>query len=537
MKRTALLIVALALAGCGRTTPTPAPTPTPTPTPTPVATPVTILITFDPANETPAATDIYCSEDFRAWLKTTGHTLRLVSTTAVDETGKQPHDLAPYLAAAEGKPAPWLVIGRAGKLLYDSPLPADATRIQDLATHYAAAAAAADPGLFYDGRTYRVLGCKPPRPGAAQRWPTYGSKPTEPILPRTTWQPVDLRHLASPPIDQAQTSSCCPCAATQALRTELARTGLPADPLSVADLYARINGGRDNGANLEDALQELQAKGVCDTEHATLFGTTERDCKHRGEWELDRARHRLTDAQLCTSADAIGSALQRHRPVVFGTLLTDTFQPDAKGVIGKRTGRGRGGHAMFLIGLQQMGGDWYFLAQNSWGVEWGVEGTAWLHESWLDTDYFAAWCLAAVCIPTDHQTAAMPASHAKNPAEISQRPLFPKNDLARGPLVACNDPSRCLGRTCPTKSFDSLPGSVRGADLTPSAVQDDRLAPFRALGKHTDGPHWRPTKHRLQHLKINCQRLRKALTPPRWRLLPKNHRSRMRLTQHLQRSA
>jgi hypothetical protein len=83
--------------------------------------------------------------------------------------------------------------------------------------------------------------------------------------------------------------------------------------------------------------------------------------------------------------DAAATAILEGDPVCFGIDLGQRFEPGANGVIPDRVGQG-GGHCMFALGLDQIGGRWLLLVQNSWGTRWGMAGYCYLPES-----YFSGW--------------------------------------------------------------------------------------------------------------------------------------------------
>lgn len=82
--------------------------------------------------------------------------------------------------------------------------------------------------------------------------------------------------------------------------------------------------------------------------------------------------------------DDIVAALQRKKPVVFGTLISSGFS----GLRGSSTiepPKGKatiGGHAMMVVGY--MGGR--FLIKNSWGRGWGDGGYGWFSPDYLAWD-------------------------------------------------------------------------------------------------------------------------------------------------------
>lgn len=79
--------------------------------------------------------------------------------------------------------------------------------------------------------------------------------------------------------------------------------------------------------------------------------------------------------------EALVDALRSRHPVVFGTLVDNTFKRlRNKGPIGPPKGATVGGHAMMLVGYDSALG---FLVKNSWGKGWGDGGFAYMTPEFL----------------------------------------------------------------------------------------------------------------------------------------------------------
>lgn len=79
--------------------------------------------------------------------------------------------------------------------------------------------------------------------------------------------------------------------------------------------------------------------------------------------------------------DAILKALQGEHPVVFGTLIEESFMKyNGKGAVGTPKGKTLGGHAMLVVGYDSKYG---FIVKNSWGPNWGDGGYAYFTPEYM----------------------------------------------------------------------------------------------------------------------------------------------------------
>ena len=418
------------------------PTPPIPPVPTPGKTPVTLSIITD--SSATGANQTTFDAGLADAVAATKNARIVADYRVVNEKNMPPAGLPAILSEASKIGYPAAVISSGGSVIASQALttPADAvslvnqyssepiaikTTAKPVAKITSSTAPRGPPenaGDFWDGRQYRKLGMLPPRAGAGSRWRTFGSQGNEQVIKREDWRDVSFEAFVPGINDQNGYSSCCPNAATMALATSLnISCGLKAD-LSVADLYTRINGGSDSGAMLEDALSELVTTGVCSTAYAAKEGVRDRDAKRKDGYADDRKKYRILLAEWCPDVDAVGSAIQRGRPVEFGTMVGSDFEPNAEGIIGKKSGKRGGGHAMFLVGAKKINGEWYFRVVNSWGTEWGGAGKAWIHESWLMTDYFAAWAISSVVLPSDAKIVSGTIPTFRDFAIVDNRPRF-----------------------------------------------------------------------------------------------------------------
>jgi hypothetical protein len=382
---------------------------------------VSIVVLYDAKSSDDLA--VYAAPELADYADQHGHQLRSHAVDVQDENKKTPAYLAAYVAAAKGKKLPMAMVGRAGKVRSSLEAPADCQAIIRLVEK--TVGEAGEGRDFWAGGAWRRLGgLKPARPGAEQRWPCEGIEKNEPLIPADKW--VDIELVAPWKVkDQDGYSSCCPTSFCSAYELAADRAGLRQFRLSALDLYARINGGRDQGATLEDALAEGVASGICTADYCPEQGW--KKPAHKTGYELSRAKHRVLRATWCATWEQIASALQRHKAVQFGILVDGRFSPDPAGVIGPKRGHSGGGHAVVAIGMKRLDGQWYIIMLNSWGDRWGGSkdgqvrpGCCLLHVSWIEP-MFGASAISSVVSPSDDPIAS--ADRSPNVTGAHSRPV------------------------------------------------------------------------------------------------------------------
>jgi hypothetical protein len=124
-----------------------------------------------------------------------------------------------------------------------------------------------------------------PDPG---KYVVYGDTPQTPLVARSQWEGLVGNYVPDKPDhpnlpyvhDQDGIGQCNPDATTAAEEFTRSVMGLDFVKLSAGDLYGRINGGRDQGSLLEDALAEMDARGVgtAATYGGTLWNRSSAGC-------------------------------------------------------------------------------------------------------------------------------------------------------------------------------------------------------------------------------------------------------------------
>lgn len=195
----------------------------------------------------------------------------------------------------------------------------------------------------------------------------------------------DLRPLFGSARDQGCRPTCAAFAASDAHAA--ARLGW--EPLSCEYLYyhavRRDGGGPEDGATLNAVLQAVEIDGQPhEAGWPYLDAVPNSPCHWRPPMdigELFRRRGSTEDPAM----DAVKTAIDAGSPAIVGMSLSDAFyEPDEDGVVEANepedpTRR----HAVIAIGRGRRESKGLILVRNSWGEEWGLNGCAWLSESYL----------------------------------------------------------------------------------------------------------------------------------------------------------
>jgi hypothetical protein len=254
--------------------------------------------------------------------------------------------------------------------------------------------------IYVAGEERMLGGLHVAKPGIDERWPVFGSIPEEEDVSESQWVNVNADHFVPDTdiLDQDGQSSCCACATAQAVQFLSRYVGREHKQVAVSDLYRNINGGRDSGAALEDAVAWVTKHGV-----ATMDSV-----KDRWNWrnpgytgQSDAMQQRILRASLCPNVAKLASAMQRMKPVVVGMDVTNAWTPDENEIVGPRGGGIGGGHAILAIGMKRIGTALYFRIVNSWGLRWGGHGRAWVHSSWIAFAKYPPFSLSSIVDPSD----------------------------------------------------------------------------------------------------------------------------------------
>ena len=208
---------------------------------------------------------------------------------------------------------------------------------------------------------------------------------------KTTGDNVDLRAFCTD-TNQFDASACAGNATADSVEIVYAANnpGQPVDQLSRMFVYsmARTRDGtldKDAGTYIRSCFEVLSTLGICrevlwpyDTQKVFVSPSILAQREALGH-KID-AYYRIKSTGL-DRLDEIISALKSHHPVVFGTLIEQSFTArlGLDRVIDRPKGATIGGHAMVIVGYI----DGMFLVKNSWGPYWRDGGYALLSPEYI----------------------------------------------------------------------------------------------------------------------------------------------------------
>lgn len=236
-------------------------------------------------------------------------------------------------------------------------------------------------------------------------WKQFGTTPNTPLIPRANWRAMSLEAYLPSVYDQDGIGQCASSSACTVAEATRKLAGLNPIHLSAGDLYGRVNGGRDEGSTLEDVMLALQLAGVSPVSATSPY------LWKRGQTAPASARepYKVTEIYLCTTFDAMASALQQGFFIQHGLYWYDNFEPDAAGWLPAQGRGGKGGHALVGFGVaMKADGTVGIVTRNSWSASWGKAGNCIIGESLFDSEIGGWWAVRSVVqTPTDFPAPAL----------------------------------------------------------------------------------------------------------------------------------
>jgi hypothetical protein len=218
-----------------------------------------------------------------------------------------------------------------------------------------------------------------------------------PQVPRSDWWEVNRRAVFDKSwiLNQRSHGSCVGFSAAGATQRARGMTGAAFERLSGAFVYSFINGGRDQGATVTDAVKVLADKGTCLDSEAPWDAIYPN--RYPASAKETAKRFRVSEFYYAETFDEMASAILLDYIPVFAVMVGSSFtRLNSDGVAGYD--RGPGNHAVHADGLVKTpGGIWVLDMPNSWGIEFGEDGRCKLtqrHIEGVQQDCYVIKCAA-----------------------------------------------------------------------------------------------------------------------------------------------
>ena len=185
---------------------------------------------------------------------------------------------------------------------------------------------------------------------------------------------------------------------------------------SPAFIYNQINGGKDDGSAISDAMSLIVDKGAATWDKMPYNA---KDFKTQPTIEILKSASQYKAKEFMkvryNEPDEIKAQLAKGRPVVVGVIIYENFYNlKGKDVYNKSGGAALGGHAITIVGYDDSNQTFKFI--NSWSQYWGDKGYGYIDYKWL-----ARVCQAAyVMVDEIDPNIASDSSSEKTPDSTSQ---------------------------------------------------------------------------------------------------------------------
>ncbi len=258
----------------------------------------------------------------------------------------------------------------------------------------------------FDPSSVRPKGCdgqnmdcgyKPSSPAAMR---AIELAPTTQVRHRGLPSRVDLSSRMPPVGNQGSQGSCVAWAVAYAAKSYQERIehnwqydspmsgGSGQRVFSPAYVYNQINGGRDDGSVIDDAMQLAVQQGIAPWSAMPYTPNDFRRQPNSGARQQARNYKARSFKRIPGhNLNAVKAELASGNPVVFGIPVDDAFYSLRSGqVYDRKGGQNYGGHAMTLVGYDDSkrspnGDVGAFKLINSWGTSWGERGYGWISYS------------------------------------------------------------------------------------------------------------------------------------------------------------
>lgn len=244
-----------------------------------------------------------------------------------------------------------------------------------------------------DGGEFRALGAH--KPSGNFNLPVFESKFG--TMSEDEWSPCSLSHWDIPIFNQGQYGSCVGMGSTAAFMYSWLSSGQQSHEFSPTYVYAHINGGQDQGAQVARGLEALKTVGTCLMSEFSINKIYLNQIPSQAKQTAKRFK--VLEAYKINSWEQLGTAIVKGFAVVSGIAVGRNFSNLDRNGVAPLPNSIDGGHCLCHIGLKQVGGEWVVETQNSWSRSWGVGGFCYLREEHWDARYgfpFDAFAISGV---------------------------------------------------------------------------------------------------------------------------------------------
>lgn len=209
---------------------------------------------------------------------------------------------------------------------------------------------------------------------------------------------VDLREWDSIIEDQGYLGSCTGNASTNAYEL-LVKQQYPDFFVELSRLFVYYNSrliegetAYDAGSTIKDSIQSLHIYGVC-TEKLWPYIPFNVNHKPTEECYVEGLHRAITSYQYLESINDLLDVLNNNIPIVIGIIIYDNFSDlNNENYIVQTSDDilSGSGHALTLVGYDL--NTKQFLAKNSFGRFWGLNGYCYIPFSYMEEQLIDAWC-------------------------------------------------------------------------------------------------------------------------------------------------